>query len=191
MHSYDDATYTTQVKSSSFKSIYHDRTFGASLEWGVTIGRHTVRAAGHLKNDSHQDHNTGEPLKEFEGGTVSVGVEGSFVLSPKLSLAGGISGDWQSTTRAPPSAAVRQVAIARSAACWTPARRCRARTASPWARTTSASSIRGRATGTAVPRGVTAPIDHAGGGTDAGAWSRSSRAACVVKATGVRCQYRV
>lgn len=100
LHSYDDATYTTQVKSSSFKSIYHDRTFGASLEWGVTIGRHTVRAAGHLKNDSHQDHNTGEPLKEFEGGTVSVGVEGSFVLSPKLSLAGGISGDWQSTTRA-------------------------------------------------------------------------------------------
>jgi iron complex outermembrane receptor protein len=100
LYSYDDATYTAQVKSSSFRSLYHDYTVGASVEWGATLGRHTVRAAGHFKRDLHQDHNEAEPLKEFVGRIASVGVEDTFLLGPKLSLVGGISGDWQATTRA-------------------------------------------------------------------------------------------
>ncbi len=100
LYSYDDATYTTQAKSSSFRSLYHDSAIGASAEWGTTIGGHTLRAAGHVKRDRHRDHNDGEPLKEFEGRIVSVGVEDTLVLGPKLSLVGGIGADWQATTRA-------------------------------------------------------------------------------------------
>ena len=55
-YAYDDGTFTTQKKSSSFKSLYHDNTIGGSLEWGAAIGtRQTVRAAFHLKNDYHQE----------------------------------------------------------------------------------------------------------------------------------------
>jgi iron complex outermembrane recepter protein len=100
LHSYDDATYTTQAKASSFQSIYRDRTYGASMEWGATLGRHTIRAAGHIKQDLHQDHNVGEPVKELDGRIGSVGVEDTIALSPALSLVGGVGGDWQTTTKA-------------------------------------------------------------------------------------------
>ncbi len=100
LYSYDTADYTTQLKSSSFRSLYHDDTYGASVEWGATLGVQTVRAAGHVKKDAHQDHNSGEPPKTFEGRIVSVGVEDTAVLSSRLSLVGGVSVDRQTTTRA-------------------------------------------------------------------------------------------
>jgi iron complex outermembrane recepter protein len=100
LYSYDDATYTTQVKASSFKSLYHDYTLGASVEWGATWGPQMIRAAAHVKRDAHEDHNVGEPVKQFDGRIVSLGVEDSITLGPKASLVAGIGGDWQSTTKA-------------------------------------------------------------------------------------------
>jgi len=100
LHSYDDATFTTQSRSSSFRSLYADTAIGASAEWGTIVGRHTLRAAGHYKKDGHQDHNSGEPPKQFEGRIVSLGVEESFAASSKLTIVGGVGGDWQATTKA-------------------------------------------------------------------------------------------
>jgi iron complex outermembrane recepter protein len=59
-----------------------------------------LRAAGHYKHDGHEDHNVGEPVKNFEGRIVSVGAEDTITLSPRLSLVAGIGADWQATTRA-------------------------------------------------------------------------------------------
>lgn len=100
LYSYDDATYTTQKRSSSFRSLYEDHAAGASAEWGHTLGRHVLRAAGHFKRDDHQDHNSGEPPKEFAGRTLSLGVEDTIALSPRLSLVAGLGADWQATTKA-------------------------------------------------------------------------------------------
>jgi iron complex outermembrane receptor protein len=100
LYSYDDATFTTMAKPSSFRSIYHDSTVGASMEWGANLGRHNLRAAGHVKKDAHQDHNEGEPVKNFDGRIVSFGVEDTIAVGAKLSFVGGISGDWQATTQA-------------------------------------------------------------------------------------------
>lgn len=100
LYSYDDATYTTQRRSSSFRSLYEDHAAGASAEWGRTIGRHVLKAAGYFKNDDHQDHNSGEPPKEFGGRTVSLGVEDTVALTPRLSLVAGLGVDWQTTTKA-------------------------------------------------------------------------------------------
>ena len=100
LYSYDDASYTTQNKPSSFRSLYDDHALGASVEWGATLGPQVLKAAGHGKWDSHQDHNSGDPAKEFEERILSVGVEDSIALSPRLSLVTGISGDWQATTKA-------------------------------------------------------------------------------------------
>lgn len=100
LHSYDDATYTTQARPSSFRSLYHDTAAGASVEWGASIGAHTLRAAGHVKRDTHQDSNVGEPVKEFAGRIVSAGVEDTIVLGAAASLVAGIGIDRQVTTRA-------------------------------------------------------------------------------------------
>jgi iron complex outermembrane receptor protein len=99
LYSFDDATYTTQARPSSFRSIYHDYTVGGSVEWGTTIGSHTVRAAGHVKKDAHEDHNDPDPVKHFDGRILSIGVEDSWALAAKLSLVAGMSADWQTTTR--------------------------------------------------------------------------------------------
>ena len=100
LYSYDDATYTTQVKPSAFRSRYLDYTVGGSVEWGTSVGGHTVRVAGHVKKDAHEDHNDGDPLKYFDGRIVSVAVEDSWTLAAKLSLVAGVGADWQTTTRA-------------------------------------------------------------------------------------------
>jgi iron complex outermembrane receptor protein len=80
--------------------LYDDNTYGGLVEVGGTYGRHTLRGAGHLKKDEHRDNNSGEPPKEFDGRIVSVGFEDTVVLSSRLSLVGGVSGDRQTTTRA-------------------------------------------------------------------------------------------
>ncbi len=99
LYSYDDATYTTMAKASSFRSLYRDDTVGGSGEWGASLGRHNLRAAGHYKGDAHEDHNLGEPVKHFQGRIVSLGVQDSWTIGPTLSLAAGISGDWQASSR--------------------------------------------------------------------------------------------
>ena len=101
LNSYDDATYTTQVKPSSFSSPYQDSTGGGSAEWGLPIGRrHSLRTVFHVKQDNHQEHNIGEPIREQQGWITSVGAEDSIVLSSRLSLVAGIGYDRQTTTKA-------------------------------------------------------------------------------------------
>ncbi len=101
LYSYDDATFTSQARPSSFKSLYHDNTAGGSLEWGAAIGgRHTLRAAFHFKDENHQENNVGEPVQRKEGRIVSAGVEDSWTVSTRVSVVAGISGDWQATTKA-------------------------------------------------------------------------------------------
>ncbi len=100
LYAYDDKTYTTQNKSSSFQSLYADHTYGGSVEWGTTIGQHTLRAAGHVKRDEHEDHNVGSPASHFDGRIFSVGAEDTWLLASKLSLVAGLGIDWQSTGRA-------------------------------------------------------------------------------------------
>jgi iron complex outermembrane recepter protein len=101
LDSYDDNTYTTQIKGSSFQSLYHDKTYGMSAEWGRTFGTlQTLRAAFHAKNDRHAENNVGAPVTKIEGWLLSLGIEDTIALSAKLSLVAGISGDRQTTSRA-------------------------------------------------------------------------------------------
>ena len=100
LYSYDDATFTTQAKPSSFKSEYKDHTIGGSIEWGTTLGRQTLRAAGHVKRDFHQEANVPDPFKDFVGQIVSVGFEDTMALSPRVSVVGGISVDRQTMSKA-------------------------------------------------------------------------------------------
>jgi len=99
--SYDDNTYTTMSKKSSFQSFYEDYTVGGSVEWGKTFGsRQTLRAAFHVKQDVHKEHNLGEPERGGRDLITSLGVEDTIAFSPGLSLVAGIGADWQTTSLA-------------------------------------------------------------------------------------------
>ena len=90
LKAYDDATYATQNKKSSFTSIYDDYTFGGSVEGGATVGeRHQLRGAAHYKQDVHRGHNAGSPVETFKDETWAIGAEDRIALAEKLALAVG------------------------------------------------------------------------------------------------------
>ena len=101
LESYDDATYATQTKRSSFTSIYDDYAFGGSVEAGMRAGeRHDLRGAAHYKQDVHRGHNAGSPVETFKDETWAVGGEDRIVLTEKLTLAAGASFEARSSLEA-------------------------------------------------------------------------------------------
>lgn len=88
LNAYDDATYTTQTKKSSWTSIYDDYAFGGSVEAGARVGeRQHLRGAAHYKQDVHREHNAGSPVSTYKDETIAVGVEDRLLLAEPLALA--------------------------------------------------------------------------------------------------------
>lgn len=101
LKSYDDATYTTMKKASSFTSIYSDYSYGASTEFGTKLSdANTLKFAAHLKQDIHREHNKGNPVQDFEDKTTSLAVEDTHQFTDKLGLVAGISRDKRDTIEA-------------------------------------------------------------------------------------------
>jgi iron complex outermembrane receptor protein len=96
LFSYDDDTYTTQNKRSAFKSWYNDDTIGGSMEAGIILwDNHDLKAAFHYKRDRHNEHDEGEPERNFKDEYYSIGIEDTVTLSDRWSLLAGMSYDWQ------------------------------------------------------------------------------------------------
>lgn len=101
LQSFDNASFITQTRPSSFNSIYDDYSVGGSIEYSATIGaRHTLRAAAHVKEDIHREHNVGSPVQHFDNRTMSGGIEDVFAISSRVTLVAGIGVDRQTTKRA-------------------------------------------------------------------------------------------
>jgi iron complex outermembrane receptor protein len=92
--SYDDATYSSVKKPSSFRSFYDDHTYGGSVEYGTKISDvNTLKVSLHLKKDFHKEHNLGEPEQRSEDTTTSIGIEDTHKLTNNLDLIVGASYD--------------------------------------------------------------------------------------------------
>ena len=92
LKSYDDNTYTTQKKGSSFTSFYRDENYGGAVELTKMIYKsHELKFAGQLKKENHRENNIGEPIKHFTDHTFSGGIEDQFYINNRWSLLGGIS----------------------------------------------------------------------------------------------------
>ncbi len=101
LFSYDDATFTSQNRPSSFKSWYNDDTIGGSLEMGTRLGnRNEVKAALHYKRDQHKEHDNDEPKRTFRDEYWSIGLEDLITLSNRWSFLAGASYDWQIALKA-------------------------------------------------------------------------------------------
>ncbi len=101
LDSYDNATYTTQTTKKAFTSIYDDKTFGGSVEYGTELIRNnTLKLAVHDKYDMHKEFNVGQQAKEFEDNTLSVAIENSWAASENLSVIFGVRRDFRNTIQA-------------------------------------------------------------------------------------------
>ena len=96
LRAYDDATYSTQTRRSSFNSYYDNWIAGAS----ATIENRSLKntrlaAAIHYERDHHEEMNLGAPIYTFEDETASAGFEAGYDFGQGGSLTGGISHDWR------------------------------------------------------------------------------------------------
>ncbi|KPL23232.1 MAG: hypothetical protein AMS23_06910 [Bacteroides sp. SM1_62] len=95
LRSYDDSTYTSQDRRSSFTSIYDDTSVGGSVIFSMKPGKkNELKAAINIINDHHREKNTHpveQSLRHFRDVTFSVGVEDYYRISDKFSTEYGIS----------------------------------------------------------------------------------------------------
>jgi len=110
LFTYDDATYTTQKKASSFKSYYDDYSNGAALQDDIAVlPGNKLSLAAQWKEDVHREHNAGEPTRWFKDRTTSLTVEDSQAITSTLTAVVGVgrdnrrsiqAEDYNSTTKA-------------------------------------------------------------------------------------------
>jgi len=101
LSAFDDNTYTTQKKGSSFQSIYKDDTYGGSLEYNNQLSTtHFLSASAQFKNDRHKEYNIGEPIRTTRDYTASVGLEDSYQVNEQLVLLPGIGVNLRSSLEA-------------------------------------------------------------------------------------------
>lgn len=92
LDAFDNATYTTQLLGSSFRSIYDDYTWGSALEGGLApFSGHTLKGAFHFKRDVHRERNVGQAVQTMRDETASLALEDTWQAQRGLSFAGGVS----------------------------------------------------------------------------------------------------
>jgi iron complex outermembrane receptor protein len=95
LRSFDDSSYSTQNRRSSFTSIYSDESFGGNAEYNFNAGlKHILKAVVHYKYDHHSEHNTypiDETVRHFRDQYLTFGGEENYSFSSDLLLIAGSS----------------------------------------------------------------------------------------------------
>jgi iron complex outermembrane receptor protein len=98
LFAYDDETYSSMKKKSSFKSAYDDHTLGASIEIGTyALPMQELKAAFHYKKDYHSEQAPATPDVEMEEDVYSVGLEDTIHVTESFYVIAGVSYDYIST----------------------------------------------------------------------------------------------
>lgn len=101
LESYDDASYSTMRKRSSFKSAYDDHTYGGSVELGLlAIPRNELRLAVHFKRDFHKELAPKTPDVHFQEDIFSVGLEDTINFTDSFYAIAGVGYDRVKTREA-------------------------------------------------------------------------------------------
>jgi len=92
LRAYDDASYSSQLKRSSFNSRTGDDIRGAVLDWENQTGRvHAVKLSSHWREESHREGNAGEPQRHFRDSVFTAGAEDRLNLSRRWLASVGFS----------------------------------------------------------------------------------------------------
>ncbi len=94
LNAYDNDCYCTQLRPSSFTSIYDDHTYGTTMEFGARAGeRQTIKTSFYFKDDTHREVNPGAPSPNFRDQSFSFGFEDTVRLNNRASAILGFSAD--------------------------------------------------------------------------------------------------
>jgi iron complex outermembrane receptor protein len=89
---WDDGTYSTMKKASSFRSMYDDYTNGFSVQGDFRVSAANALSASYTwKHDVHREANAGEPVRRQADRTQTVALEDSHLFGERLSLLAGVS----------------------------------------------------------------------------------------------------
>ncbi|MBN2747146.1 MAG: TonB-dependent receptor [Bacteroidales bacterium] len=92
LESYDDSTYSTQIKKYTFTSFYNDYDFGGNVVAEMRLGkRNRLHFSAHLKNDYHSEYNEGEEKRKTADQTISLGADHSLEVNDKVLIMTGLS----------------------------------------------------------------------------------------------------
>lgn len=104
LYAYDDASYTTQSNPGRFQSIYGDKGYGASVEYGLRVLPDSdTRLALHWRSDRHGEYNIDrpthpeerfrEPTQHNREDTWSLALENTWHARPAVDVLLGMSYD--------------------------------------------------------------------------------------------------
>lgn len=97
LDSYDDDTFSTQTRGSSFHSTYDDYSYGGSLVARTTyIPRNTLSASFHYKRDVHEEQGDYDEVWGcYEQDMYSLGLEDDIKIMDNLAVVLGVAYDIQ------------------------------------------------------------------------------------------------
>ncbi|KUJ73886.1 hypothetical protein AVO42_00235 [Thiomicrospira sp. XS5] len=95
LNSYDDDRYQTVTKGYAFRSQYDDQTMGGSLEGGMPVANHDLKASLQVKYDEHRERDLpkdnspstfDDSWRTYQSHIYSLGLEDTIALSERTNL---------------------------------------------------------------------------------------------------------
>ena len=99
---YDNATYTTQNKPSSFNSYYNDYSLGGLTEYGKHLlkNKDLFKATLQYREDVHHEWDAGQPIRTMSDETMTAGFENELNITRRLLLLTGASYNYRKSLQA-------------------------------------------------------------------------------------------
>jgi iron complex outermembrane receptor protein len=93
LDSYDDATYTTQIRNYAFHSIYDDYSFGSNIFLTHRLSETSEVTWGiNFKRDVHREQDDyAQPWEEYKAETYTIGSEYEHTSLDRFAFSGGVS----------------------------------------------------------------------------------------------------
>ena len=98
-YAYDDLSYTTMKKKSSFKSRYDDTTYGSRVSYDFDVEKHAIKLSFNIKKDQHNAYdidrvtNIETKGEKIEDTTYSYGIEDTYKINDAFEIVAGVSYD--------------------------------------------------------------------------------------------------
>ena len=87
LRAFDDASFSTQNKRSSFNSFYRDYSYGAGFDLGGNLTeKNSLKFSTIVKYDVHREHDNHDPVTVDKDRTYSFGLENTYRFTEQTKL---------------------------------------------------------------------------------------------------------
>ena len=101
LRAFDNASFNTQNRRSSFNSYYRDYSYGAGFDLGGDLTeKDSLKFSTIIKYDVHREHDNNDPVAVDKDRTYSFGLENIYRFMERTKLISGVSYDYRQSNRA-------------------------------------------------------------------------------------------